>query len=559
MSFLLAHSVAPSARHFFSGQFFFHRSRIYFADMQTPPNLNDQQLWGGQRFQPVPPTPSVAPQAPSNSKASTVSDENDQTTLTAWQDPPVQSLSQAGLIASSSDNLFHPVATVPPSYVYSLPNVPSNPRFHNYDPINTFQRPLPYRSTRSSYNNPRFDIPPAPLHPSSPINVPLRPPAPIPPRIRHFSPSHIQQPQYNHSHHHAYNHPQHAYNHIQPAYNHFPPSPVQPLYHNQPLPNTFPHQNSFAHIPPPLPLSSPSPVTCSASKTLPTVSHIQILTSKLDFYAWDEGVTSLLRANNLIGHILDPSAYVDPTRPDLAPLPAPILTATSTIPEIELSNRWWANDNIAQHILVARLGSVPRGLLPASNITTRTALSIYKLLLQYYGTSNFADCTELLTSLHNSVCTSGRVQEFVSKWRTGISKLQSARYDFNIKICISVFVRGLPPIPAFNTLRADLPRRIAAVVDIHDYGAFIELTETVLELDTIFRPTAQSQGSRPPRAAPISTTSVPAPSASPASLPDPLSRAQKKELSCGNCKSRGLRGVGHTDGTCFQPGGGMEG
>ena len=280
---------------------------------------------------------------------------------------------------------------------------------------------------------------------------------------------------------------------------------------------------------------------------------------KPDFYTWDEGVTSLLRANNLIGHILDPSTHVDPMRPDLAPTPAPILSRTSTAQEIELSNCWWADDNIAQHILIARLGSIPRGLLPASNISTRTALSIYKLLLHHYGTSSFADCTELLTSLHNSVCTTGRVREFVSKWRTGISKLQSARYDFNIKICISVFVRGLPSIPAFNTLRADLPRRIAAVVDIHDYGAFIDLTEAVLDLDTIFRPTPQSQASRPPRAPPITILPVTAPSASPSSVPEPLSRAQKRELTCGNCKLRGLRGVGHTDGTCFQPGGGMEG
>ena len=238
---------------------------------------------------------------------------------------------------------------------------------------------------------------------------------------------------------------------------------------------------------------------------------------------------------------------MDPSRPDLAPTPAPVLSIISTPQEIEASNRWWANDNIAQHILISRLGIVPRGLLPASNITTRTALSIYKLLLHYYGTSNFTDCTELLTSLHNSVCTSGRVQEFVSKWRTGLSTLQSAHYDFNIKICISVFVRGLPSVPAFDTLRADLPRRIAAVVDVHDYGAFIALTETVLELDTIFRPTMPTP--------PTSSPSVP--------QADPSSESHLRKKGhwqmCGNCKSRGLRGVGHTDGTCFQPGGGMEG
>ena len=540
--------------------------------MQTPPNLNDQQTWGGQRYQPVSRALPTIPKALST--PSTASDDNDRTALNAHrqQDGPAQASSQAGFIASSSDNLFHPVPNVQPSYVFSLPKIPSNPRLHNQNPTNTFQRPFPYRSNLSSYNNPRFEVPPAPLHHPSSINVQLGPGPPIPPRIRSSHSSHVSQPQNNHSPHaynhspHAYNHTQPVYNHSQPAYNHVPP--IQPPYYTQPLPNTFLHQNLPAHaLPLPssslpahvLPLPSSLPVTCSASKTLPTVTHISILTSKLDFFAWDEGVTSLLRANNLIGHILEPSTYVDPARPDLVPIPPPVLSTVSTASEIDASNRWWANDNIAQHILISRLGSVPRGLLPASNITTRTALSIYKLLLQYYGTSNFADCTELLTSLHNSVCTTGRVQEFVSKWRTGLSKLQSARYDFNIKICISVFVRGLPNIPAFNTLRADLSRRIAAVMDVHDYGAFIELTETVLELDTIFRPTAQSQTSRTPRAPPIATPSVPVTSLSSTAVPDPTSRVPKKELTCGNCKSRGLRCVGHTDGTCFQPGGGMEG
>ena len=267
---------------------------------------------------------------------------------------------------------------------------------------------------------------------------------------------------------------------------------------------------------------------------------------------------ALIRANGLIGHILDPSAYVDPSRPDLAPTPLPVLSMSSTPPEIEASNRWWAEDNIVQHILISRLGTTPRGLFPSSGTSTWTALSIYQILTKQYGTCNFADCTELSHSLHNSTCVSGRVPDFVSKWRVGLSKLQSARFGFNIKICISLFVRGLPSIPAFNSLHADLPRRIAAIVEDSDYAAFVDLTDTVLKLDTIFRPTPQPQTSRPPRPPQASVASLSAvPTTSPA-VPDP-SHVPKKEQSCGNCKSRGLRGVGHTDGTCFQPDGGMEG
>ena len=145
------------------------------------------------------------------------------------------------------------------------------------------------------------------------------------------------------------------------------------------------------------------------------MTHIPILTSKHDFFPWEEGVQALIQVNGLVGHILDPSSYVDPSRPDLAPSPAPVLSMSSSPVEIEASNRWWAEDTVAQHILVSRLGSIPRGLLPSSTATSHTALSIYRTLTQYYGTCNFADCTELLNSLQTSACMNGRVPDFASR------------------------------------------------------------------------------------------------------------------------------------------------
>ena len=338
-----------------------------------------------------------------------------------------------------------------------------------------------------------------------------------------------------------------TYIHPQFHQNHTIPRPfAQPMYQIPPL-------HTFS----PSPSHSPSLGGVSFSKSLPTVTHIPFLNSKTDFFPWNEGVHTLIRANGLIGHILDPSIYyVDPSRPDLAPTPPPVLSMTPSPQQIEASNRWWTADAVVQHILVSRLGSIPRGLLPSANTisSSRTALSIYQTLMQFFGTCSFTDCTELLLSLHNSTCTSGRVLEFVSKWRVGISKLQSAHFVFNIKICISMFIRGLPHIPAFITLRADLPRRIAAVVHDRDCGAFNELTETVLELNTIFRQIPQLQASRPPR--------LPSVPVHPASLPvvqDSSSLVPRKKQTCTNCKLRGFHGIGHTDVTCFDPGGGMEG
>ena len=43
---------------------------------------------------------------------------------------------------------------------------------------------------------------------------------------------------------------------------------------------------------------------------------------------------------------------------------------TSSAQEIEASNKWWAEDNIAQHILISHLSPTPCGLLPAANIIT---------------------------------------------------------------------------------------------------------------------------------------------------------------------------------------------
>ena len=122
--------------------------------METPANLNNQHAWGGQPFQPTP------------ADSSPITNEQDQATLVArgQQNAQIQPLSQTGFIASSSENLFHPVSHDPSSYVLKLPNIPSNPRFYAYDPLDTFQRPVPYRSPFSSYNNPAFRVPSNPPH-----------------------------------------------------------------------------------------------------------------------------------------------------------------------------------------------------------------------------------------------------------------------------------------------------------------------------------------------------------------------------------------------------------
>jgi len=409
--------------------------------------------------------------------------------------------SQVPFLASYSDDLFNPTLRGPSVPNFSLPDVHFSQYSDAYiQPSNTFPRAQTFRPDVPPHFSRNFSVN-SPSRPETHARPATAPPAPFSPLPFHnitsfpipvFNPLSIQLPYSAHT------------------SSLIPPPFVAPYVSgipHQPIMNTpshaLPPPSTALHNPPiqyvyclPTPSAPFSPTSHSSShtpsRTLPSVSHISILNSKSDFHTWDEGVTSLLRHLGLLGHILDPSEPLDPSRPDRVPLPEPILPASPTPAALTTFTRWWDDDNIAQHVLVARLGSTPRGLLPSSSIANRSARSIYSMLAHYYGLCSWSDGSELLNTLNASICTPGRVQEYVSKWRTGISRLRSARFPINVKLLISNFVRGLPITPAFNTLRADLSSRISQAGE-HDMGAFIAVTETALDLEATFRAAAQAQ------------------------------------------------------------------
>ena len=135
--------------------------------MQTPTTLNNQQVWGGQDFCYVGSTAEADVQ-----DRTFVLHENQE----SWFHPS----SWVGIVASDSDDLFHPVSGGPLSQIFNLPHI--SPHHHAYnrtmDTLN--HKPLCHPSV-TSYNNPSFAILPpcTPLH-----NRDLsRPPPPIPPHL----------------------------------------------------------------------------------------------------------------------------------------------------------------------------------------------------------------------------------------------------------------------------------------------------------------------------------------------------------------------------------------
>ena len=250
---------------------------------------------------------------------------------------------------------------------------------------------------------------------------------------------------------------------------------------------------------------------------------------------------------------------------------SPVLSHPPTPAELRALTRWQENDNVAQYVIVGRLGGLARQLLPSASLGTRTAYLMYLAITKYFGLRNFGDCDELANSLLQSRCDHNRVQDYVARWRAGVTRLCSAKYPFSTRVFINAFVKALPNTLTFATLRAFLPDRLASWHD-SDVGSFISITNEVMDLEVAFRnahgpPQSQSRShNRPsPTAAHLLAPPPPLPNTTPSTTvpPPPISssqpRAAKQALTCSNCKDRGLRYVGHTDGTCFQQGGGMEG
>jgi len=119
-----------------------------------------------------------------------------------------------------------------------------------------------------------------------------------------------------------------------PSYQPFAPTflPQQPpfYYHNHHPPSAL-IQYVYLPAPPPpvtIPVIPDTPVLPPAPKSLPVLTLIPILNIKSDFYAWDDGVTTLLHHLGVHGHIVDPTTAITPQRPDLSPSIRPLLSVS---------------------------------------------------------------------------------------------------------------------------------------------------------------------------------------------------------------------------------------
>ena len=81
--------------------------------------------------------------------------------------------------------------------------------------------------------------------------------------------------------------------------------------------------------------------------------------------------------------------------------------------------------------------------------------------------------------------------DYVARWRAGVSRLQSVLVSES-SVYQFVNLKGLSPSMAFMTLRSRLPQLKNMKDD--DIGAFISITDEVLDLTAIFPVTGGIDG-----------------------------------------------------------------
>ena len=87
--------------------------------------------------------------------------------------------------------------------------------------------------------------------------------------------------------------------------------------------------------------------------SLPTITHIPLLTGQSDWGPWYAAVGNHIVNLSLTSHVCDDPKAGDPFNPGHIPTHPPVITTLSTQPELTVWDAWWWNDGIAGHILTS--------------------------------------------------------------------------------------------------------------------------------------------------------------------------------------------------------------
>ena len=358
------------------------------------------------------------------------------------------------------------------------------------------------------------------------------------------------------------------------------PLPPAPLPH-VPLPHApLPHV-PFPHAPSPNnhflrthPATHYPPTQISyVNSSLPSTKDVPILTGKNDWGPWHSAVRTLIMNANLLGHIADdplPGAVFDP---GLWPTYPPVIHQRSSRAEITAFTEWWSRDGLASHILTSRLSTSVLNSLPIANERMghrRSARTVYANLRHQYGAGDYSAVMVIEARLRQLKCLPSRggvrVTDFTTTWRTSINQMEAAGFLPGIRHLLTIFADGLPNnTVAYINLYDDI---MLSLNEPHDYSLpnihqlFDRIThiDNTMQRNRILHPTTRRPQTLPaPNALPNSANPPANPTNTSTGTPATDTQGNRNPSSattlfCSNCHR-----PGHTDRTCFQPGGAMEG
>ena len=218
-------------------------------------------------------------------------------------------------------------------------------------------------------------------------------------------------------------------------------------------------------------------------------------------------------------------------------------------------SEWWNHDKVAAYILTSRLSPSVLGTIPIANSQLgqcRSARNIYVTLKNNYGAGNYSAVMAIETCLCRLRClpTRGgvRIPDYVTTWRMLYNQMEAAGYPPSTRQALTMFIDGLPTnIVSYITLYDNIMISLNEPNDsllLNIYQLFDHVTRINgnITRSKLLNPDHRThQHTNHPTS--TNSTVVPTKDADTKTVPK-----------CNNC---GL--LGHTDSTCFQPGGKMEG
>ncbi|KAG6883850.1 hypothetical protein C0993_003369 [Termitomyces sp. T159_Od127] len=262
--------------------------------------------------------------------------------------------------------------------------------------------------------------------------------SPIPPRVPQFLPPHAPFPLP----------PVNLQNiNIPPPINFIPPNPIP-----QHIPIPPP-------VSPPIPIANPVKISITETK-LPSLATIPLLKSSADWVSWISAVTRIVSSIGLCEHICwipVPGDLIDPT--SCAVLPPPY-DFDSSPEDIKAYHIFWANDKIADHVLVGKLSNEIANSLPSKrggpyDLPICTAHDTLLFLQKCFSVESAvsADVTKDKVLRMSTSNNSSQVLNYIEAWRTAVNQLSGSPWDFTPFQRTQKFVNGLPTFDEYAVIR----------------------------------------------------------------------------------------------------------